>query len=117
MKYLMFIPTLFLCSSLLGQSNIANSSDKKVILDNDKLKVIEFTSQPQDDICGPGMHYHEPHLTVVLNDVKVQITSEDGNSQEVEIESGTSMWLESETHSVINKGDKQARVLLVFLKE
>lgn len=117
MKYLLCLPALFLCSLLIGQSNIVNSPSEKVILDNHKVKVIEFTSQPQEDICGAGMHYHEPHLTVVLTDVKIQITSENGNSQDVEVESGTSMWLESETHSVINKGNKLARVLLVFLKE
>ncbi len=63
------------------------------------------------------MHHHEPHLTVLLTDAKVRITPEEGESQIVEVKSGTSIWFESETHSVINLGDQPTKMVLVYLKE
>lgn len=109
---------MFLSSSvLMGQSQISDVSTDKVILDNDKMKVIEHSSVPQGNVCGVGMHYHEPHLTVVLTDAKVIITSEGGESQEVEVESGTSLWFEAETHSVINTGENPTKMLLIYPKE
>lgn len=117
MKYFFFL-LLFLSNSLLmGQSQKSAESTDKVILDNDKLMVIEHSSIPQGNVCGVGMHYHEPHLTVVLTDAKVQITSEGGESQEVEVTSGTSLWFDAETHSVINTGEKPTKMLLIYPKE
>jgi oxalate decarboxylase/phosphoglucose isomerase-like protein (cupin superfamily) len=117
MKYFIFIIMFLSSSVLMAQSQNSDMSADKVILDNDKLKVIEHTSVPQGDVCGLGMHYHEPHLTVVLTDSKVIITSEGGESQEVEVESGTSLWFESETHSVINTGENPTKMLLIYPKE
>lgn len=98
----------------IGLSQNSVESTDKVILENDNLKVIEHSSVPQGDVCGVGMHFHEPHLTVVLTDAKVQITSEGGESQEVEVKSGTSLWFESETHSVINTGENPTKMLLIY---
>ena len=117
MKNFLYLPMLFLSSVLLGQNYISNEPGEKVILDNDQLKVIEHISMPQGDVCGVGMHHHEPHLTVVLSDAKVQITSENGESQVIEANAGLTIWSESETHSVINKGDKPTKMLLVYVKE
>lgn len=117
MKYYMFLPALLFCSMVMGQSNDSKESSEKVIVDNDKMKVVEFVSSPHGDVCGEGMHHHEPHLTVVLTDAKVQVTSEEGEAQDLEVKSGTSIWFESETHSVINIGDEPAKMLLVYLKE
>lgn len=116
MKYLLFLPLLFLSTVLLGQDFKSVESGEKVVLDNDKLKVIEYYSMPQDNVCGKGMHHHEPHMTVVLSDAKVQITSGNGESQTVEVKSGTTIWFDSETHAVINVGDEPTRMLLVYLK-
>ena len=117
MKYLMFFFALVFCSFLMGQSNPADKSTEQVIIDNEKIKVVELTSLPMGDVCGAGMHHHEPHLTVVFSDSKVQITGEDGKSQEIEIKAGTSIWFEADTHAVINSGDKATNMILVYLKE
>jgi len=117
MKYFLFLPLLFLSTVLLGQDFKSGESSEKVVLDNDKLKVIEYYSLPQGNVCGEGMHHHEPHMTVVLSDAKVQITSENGESQIVEVKSGTTIWFDSETHAVINTGDEPAKMLLVYVKE
>lgn len=117
MKNYLFLPALFFCSMLMGQSDGPKASTEKVIVNNDKMKVVEFVSIPNGNVCGEGMHHHEPHLTVVLTDAKVQVTTEEGEAQDLEVKAGTSIWFESETHSVINIGDEPAKMLLVYLKE
>lgn len=117
MKNLLFLPVLFFCSTVLAQNQVSFESGEKIIVDNDKMKVVEFTSYPQGDVCGEGMHHHDPHLTVVVSDAKVKITPEEGEPQIIEVKSGTSMWLESDTHSVTNVGDQPTKMILVYLKE
>jgi quercetin dioxygenase-like cupin family protein len=117
MNNFILIVFTFFCFVQIGWSQNSVESSDKVILVNDKIKVIEHSSVPQGNVCGVGMHYHEPHLTVVLTDAKVQITSEGGESQEVEVKSGTSLWFESETHSVINIGENPTKMLLIYPKE
>ena len=117
MKYLLFASMIFLSCTVEAQDQNSNEASEKVIIDNDKMKVVEFDSMPHGNVCGAGIHHHEPHLTVLLSDAKVQITAENGESQIVEAPSGMSIWSESETHSVINKGDQPTKMLLVYLKE
>ena len=116
MKYLLYLPMFLFGSLLMAQGNSSPEPGEKVIVNNELVKVIEHVSSPEGDVCGEGMHHHEPHLTVVLDDAKVLITSENGESQEVEVKSGTSLWFESETHSVVNIGKEPTRMLLVYLK-
>ena len=116
MKYLLLLSIFFFYTEVAGQVDASKESTETIIIDNDKMKVVEFVSMPQGDVCGDGMHHHEPHLTVVLSDAMVRITSDNGESQTVEVPLGTSMWFESETHSVVNTGDSPTRMILVFLK-
>lgn len=117
MKNVSVIPIVFLCSMHIGSCQRIDDSYEKVVLENDKLKVIEYFSNPEGDVCGLGMHDHAPHLTVALTDAKVQLMMENGESQEVEVPSGASFWSEAETHSVINTGTKPTKFILVFLKK
>ncbi|MFB6340134.1 cupin domain-containing protein [Saccharicrinis sp. FJH62] len=118
MKSLLFISLVFFCGTLLAQSNDSSEPGEKVIVDNDKIKVVEHISQPKGDVCGLGMHHHEPHLTIVLTDSKVRITPENGEPQDIEVKSGASIWFDAaETHSVVNTGDQPTKMILVYLKE
>jgi len=118
MKYLLLLQMLFLCAISIGQNPVINNFGEKVLIDNDKMKVVEHISQPKGDVCGLGMHHHEPHLTIVLTDAKVRITPENGQPQEMEVKSGTSIWFDAaETHSVSNIGNQPTKMILVYLKE
>ena len=118
MKHLLFLTFLFACVSLSAQNHTHAESVEKVIVDNEKIKVVEHISQPTGDVCGLGMHHHEPHLTIVLTDSKVRITPEKGEPQEIEVKSGTSIWFDAaETHSVSNIGSQEAKMILVYLKD
>ncbi len=117
MKYYLILPMLFLCSVLIAQDQLSSESSEKLVIENEKLKVVEHFSMSQGDVCGEGLHHHEPHLTFVINDAKVQITTEEGEAQVIEVNSGTSIWSESEKHSVINIGENPTKMLLIYLKE
>lgn len=118
MKNLLILSLVLFCGTLVGQNLETPATGEKVIIDNDKIKVIEHVSIPKSDVCGVGMHHHEPHLTIVVSDAKVRITPENGDAQEMEIKAGASIWFDAaETHSVSNVGDKPTKMILVYLKE
>lgn len=111
------IATIGLISTIaFGQSIDPLSETEKVLLDNDQVTAVEYTAAPQGNVCGKDMHHHKPHLTIVMSDAKVVLTTPDGKSQEVEVPSGTAIWSEEETHAVINKGDMPTKMILVFPK-
>jgi len=118
MKYFLLTPMFVFSSMLMAQNQNPYEIGEKVIIDNDKMKVVEHSSVTEGDVCGAGMHHHEPHLVVLLTDAKVLMTPENGESQEVEVKSGTSIWFgEAETHSVVNIGDNTTKMLLIYLKD
>lgn len=110
---------LFVCSTIAFAQKTNHNQDGsgKVVLDNDKLEVVEYVGQPQGNVCGIGEHHHDAHLTVALNDAEVLLTSLEGEQQTVEIPSGAAIWFEAGTHSVKNEGNKETKFLLVYLKE
>jgi hypothetical protein len=115
---------LFLCAicvlgfAIYGKSQQSDVSldTIKVILENDKLKVTEYSSTPLKDICGKGKHTHAPHLTIFLTDAIVRQISADGKTQNFDLKTGATFWSEADTHIAINNGNKQAKVYLVEVK-
>ena len=118
MKQLFLIAVCFFCFAVYGKSqqNIHVSDTIKVILENDKVKVTEYVSNPGKDICGKGKHTHAPHLSILLTDATVTVTPLDGKAQIFDVTAGTTFWSEAETHIAINSGSKIARAYLVELK-
>jgi beta-alanine degradation protein BauB len=89
----------------------------RVVLENDKLRVIEYNSRPGLGVCGNGMHSHPAHLTVVLSNAKVRVRTPDGKMEErTDISLGTTFWSEAETHEVENISGRNIRSLIVELK-
>jgi hypothetical protein len=88
----------------------------RVALENDMVRVLEFTGRPGMGVCGEGMHSHPPHLTVVLSDWKGVARSQDGSSVDRDKKVGDVFWSEAETHKVENTGRTNARVLIIELK-
>jgi len=105
-----------LSSAMAQQSN--------VIVDNDKIKITQYTSKPGEDVCGVGMHTHQDHGNILITDAKVkttypdsstdiviydakknQLTIEKNGKQQV-IASYGAFWAKGETHEVMNIGNK-----------
>lgn len=100
-----------------GQTISGHFSDTaKVVIENEKLKVTEYVSTPGKDVCGRGKHAHPAHLTILLSDVSVQLTTSEGQVQNLSAPSGATFWSEEETHQVLNNGANATRVLLVEVK-
>ena len=118
MKQLFLLLICFFGFALYGRSqqNIRVSDTIKVILENDKLKVTEYVSNPGKDICGKGKHTHAPHLSILLTDAIVTVTTPDGKTQIFDLKAGSTFWSEAETHIAINSGSKIAKAYLVELK-
>jgi hypothetical protein len=118
MKQLFLFAICFFCFAVYGKSqqNTPVSDTIRVILENNKVKVTEYVSNPGKDICGKGKHTHAPHLSILLTDAKVALTTSDGKTQIVDVKAGTTFWSEAETHIAINRGSKVAKAYIVEVK-
>lgn len=118
MKQLFLFTVCFIGFAVYGKSqqNIPVSDTIKVILENDKVKVTEYVSNPGKDICGKGKHTHAPHLSILLTDANVTVTTPDGNTQIFDLKAGAAFWSEAETHIAINSGSKIAKAYIVEVK-
>jgi hypothetical protein len=88
----------------------------RVALENDKLRVLEFTGRPGMGVCGEGVHSHPAHLTVVLSDWEGRATDAGGTTRNRARKLGDVFWSEAETHKVENTGKGISRVLIIELK-
>ncbi len=85
----------------------------KVLLDNDRVRVLEFRSKPGEKI---GMHSHLASVIYNFSGGKTKFTYPDGRSEERERKAGTVIWREEETHTSEYLGPGEAHVLLVEFK-
>lgn len=117
---------------LLSLNSSAQTS--KVLIDNEKVRVTEYLSEPGQEVCGKGQHTHTDHLTILLTDAKVQTTHPNGQSQAETFLAGKHLytvtkngkaenipaegafWAKGETHAVKNTGDKPLRFYIVETK-
>ena len=118
MNRLFLFAVCLLCFASYGKSqhNVSVSDTIRVIVENDKVKVTEYVSNAGKDICGKGKHTHAPHLSILLTNAKVTVTTADGNTQIYNVKEGATFWSEAETHIAINSGNSMARAYIVELK-
>ena len=105
------IVSAFICTTYLHAQEI------KVILDNDKVRVTEYTAKPGEGVCGVGWHSHPGHLTVILNPVKVKVTLSDGKTFEKGPTGNYVFWSEASSHQIENADTVVRRSLIIELKE
>jgi len=124
---------LSVCFIIIGLFS-ANAQTAKVLVDNDKVKVTEYTSQPGNDVCGKGRHSHQGHVNILLTDAKVKVTNANGeteienysmanktytvtkNGKTETIPAESAFWAEGDTHTVTNVGKKPMKFYLVETK-
>lgn len=88
----------------------------RVVLENDRVRVLEFNSRPGMGICGNGVHSHPAHLNVALSPANAKIRLPDGRTIVAENRLGDVWWSEAETHEVENISGHNVRALIVELK-
>jgi beta-alanine degradation protein BauB len=85
----------------------------KVKLENDRVRVLEFVSNPGDK---EDWHFHPPFVTYVLNGGTLRITTPDGKSSDVEFKTGDTLDRPPGTHATENIGKTQLHAILFELK-
>lgn len=88
----------------------------RVVLENYKVRVLEFVARPGMGICGEGMHSHPARLSIVMNGYKSLVSTLKSAARAAERKDGDVFWSEAVTHKVENTGKTTSRVLIVELK-
>ena len=103
--------------NLLAQDAVTSDPRSfRVVLENDRVRVLEYKSGPGLGVCGQGMHYHPDRVTVSLTEAKVKITNAQGTAIIRQIPPGHVFFAHAETHSVENIGGSGTRIYIIELK-
>jgi beta-alanine degradation protein BauB len=88
----------------------------RVVLENDRVRVLEFKSRPGFGVCGEGMHSHPDHVTVSLTGAKLKVTTADSKVTFDDIPPGTVFYAPAEIHSAEIIGGLGTRTYIIELK-
>lgn len=89
----------------------------RVVFENPKVRVLEYTARPGLGVCGVGKHSHPDHVAVALAPAKVKVTPENGKTFIADIKAGVAFWEPGETHMAENFGGSNSRFLLIEIKD
>jgi quercetin dioxygenase-like cupin family protein len=85
----------------------------KVIFENHRVRVLETR-------YGPGvksdMHSHPDLVAFTLTPAKAKFTLADGQTVDIDLQAGESIFNEAQEHTVENTGASEFRIILVELK-
>ena len=106
---------IFSAVSLKAQDvSKVNPKNYKVVLDNEKVRVIDNSSNAGDK---SAWHSHPDMLIYVLAGGTVKSTTKDGKSKTIEFKKGETVWMDATTHETENIGKTKLHLLLVELKK
>jgi quercetin dioxygenase-like cupin family protein len=83
------------------------------LFENDRVRLLEARLAPGDSSV---MHGHPDYVVYNLADGKVRFSSPSGETEEVDLPAGATMWRDAEEHSAENVGTSELRSLLFELK-
>lgn len=86
---------------------------KKVILENDNIRVMQVEIPPKDSI---PWHSHPDHFAYALTDGKLEITDKGKAPVVAEIKAGEAMYLNATTHMAKNVGGTTLKLIVTELK-
>lgn len=101
-----------LCATAQDLATTAGK-DAKVLLDNEKVRVLELTIAPGD---STGMHSHGDNIVYYITGGKAVQTMADGTTKERNTKPGEALWSGPVTHDTKNVGKAAVKVLIVELK-
>jgi quercetin dioxygenase-like cupin family protein len=89
-----------------------NPEHYKVVFENDRVRVLEYSDEPGDKTTP---HQHPDSIMYTLSAFRRRLVSGD-MERDVELEAGSVGWLPAQEHHGENIGDTPTRVLFVELK-
>ena len=90
-----------------------NPQHYKVVYENDRVRVLEYTDSPGDRTTP---HEHPDSVMYTLSSFRRRLHSGDQH-RDVEMPAGLTGWLPAQQHAGENIGDSPTQVLFVELKE
>lgn len=91
----------------------SNPDHYKVIFENDRVRVLEYTDNPGDHTTP---HQHPDSIMYTLTSFRRRLVSGDVR-REVALDAGTVGWLPAQAHHGENIGETPTHVIFVELKE
>lgn len=85
----------------------------RVVFENEHVRVLDYTDRPGD---RTSLHAHPDSVMYTLSSFRRRLYGANGESRDVDIESGTTGWLPAQRHAGHNIGDSETRVIFVELK-
>jgi quercetin dioxygenase-like cupin family protein len=94
-------------------AKVALTEHNKVLIDNEKVKVIEVVFAPGE---STEWHSHPDHIAYAVTDGKIEITDKDKPSTIADLKAGDAMYIPAVTHKVKNLGTAAIKILVTELK-
>lgn len=115
MNSLFLVLFLTLSTNLYAQDPMKAASNvyKKVLLDNDKVRIMEVVFAP--GVTAPW-HSHPNHSVYALTSGKIQITDKGKPATTIDIKAGTAMYLPAVTHMAKNTGTTTLKLIVTEIK-
>ena len=101
--------------AIAQSATVANPRSYRVVLENERVRVIEYKSRPGLGVCGEGVHSHPAHLAIALTPAKVKVT-QNGKTTYGDVPAGEVMYFEAEVHQAENVGGAGTRFFLIEMK-
>jgi quercetin dioxygenase-like cupin family protein len=92
---------------------VAASNVYKLLMENDKVRVLKVVSKPGD---VAKMHYHPDHVVYAVKGGKVALTS-GGKTQDIELKADSAMFLDAQSHEMKNVGNATVELIVTELKK
>jgi hypothetical protein len=89
----------------------------RVVFDHERSRVIEYHTNSGTNICGLGMHYHPPHLFIMITDAKLRVVTPDGKEEIIDAKAGEVGWEPAVTHRAENLSGTNAGCYVIEFKD
>lgn len=92
---------------------LSNPRHYKVVFENDRVRVLEYTDEPGDQTTP---HQHPDSVMYTLSAFRRRLIAGD-TTRDVTLDAGTVGWLPAQTHRGENIGETPTHAIFVELKE
>ncbi|WP_309612489.1 cupin domain-containing protein [Flavobacterium sp.] len=86
---------------------------KKVLLENDNVRVLQFEMAPKEVI---PWHTHPNHVIYALSDGKIEITDKGKEAVTMDVKSGDVVFIPAVTHMARNIGSTTIKLIITEIK-
>lgn len=87
---------------------------KKVLLENDNVRVLQFEMAPKEVI---PWHTHPNHVIYALSDGKIEITDKGKEAVTMDVKAGDAVFIPAVTHMARNIGFTTIKLIITEIKK